>query len=256
MTVQVPSIKFAEPKPLIGAAFHFSIPGAGAPQTRALAHFSFVFSIREEKAGDGRQERRAGKQPKAEGGGEPGAGRGAGEGSPAPTRRAATATPLTAHLAWPLMPLSSLDEAGGELGPAPRGEVPPPHPRGSAGPAGRGQPRDGWARVCWVGRVPAALRSALRGGQLRLAGPLPGQGVLSLRLRLRAPASAFQISAGEPELWHSQAAFLHRLLNQVGGEEGGAELLLLGLQRALGADQVTGWGGSPPSRLLQGSWGS
>lgn len=64
MTVQVPSIKFAEPKPLIGAAFHFSIPWAGAPQTWALAHFPFVFFIREEKEGDGHQERRADKQPK------------------------------------------------------------------------------------------------------------------------------------------------------------------------------------------------
>lgn len=65
MTVQVPSIKFAEPKPLIGAAFHFSIPRAGASQTWALAHFSFVFFIREEeKEGDEEQERRAGKQPK------------------------------------------------------------------------------------------------------------------------------------------------------------------------------------------------
>lgn len=65
MTVQVPSIKFAEPKPLIGAAFHFSIPRAGAPQTWALAHFPFVFFIREEeKEEDGHQERRAGKQAK------------------------------------------------------------------------------------------------------------------------------------------------------------------------------------------------
>lgn len=68
LTVQVPSIKFAEPKPLIGAAFHFSILRAGAPQTWALAHFSFVFCIRE-KEGDGHQERRIGKQPKGWGGG-------------------------------------------------------------------------------------------------------------------------------------------------------------------------------------------
>lgn len=68
LTVQVPSIKFAEPKPLIGAAFHFSILRAGAPQTWALAHFPFVFFIRE-KEGDGYQERGIGKQPKGWGGG-------------------------------------------------------------------------------------------------------------------------------------------------------------------------------------------
>lgn len=68
LTVQVPSIKFAEPKPLIGAAFHFSILRVGAPQTWALAHFSFVFFIRE-KEGDGYQERRIGKQPKGWDGG-------------------------------------------------------------------------------------------------------------------------------------------------------------------------------------------
>ena len=68
MTVQVPSIKFAEPKPLIGAAFHFSIPQAGAPRTWAQAHFPFVCFIWEEENGQrgrGRLwERRAGEQRK------------------------------------------------------------------------------------------------------------------------------------------------------------------------------------------------
>ena len=52
MTVQVPSIKFAEPKPLIGAALHFSTPQAGAPRTWALAPFPFVCFIREEENGE------------------------------------------------------------------------------------------------------------------------------------------------------------------------------------------------------------
>lgn len=62
MTVQVPSIKFAEPKPLIGAAFHFSIPRAGAPQTWALAHFPFVFFISEEEGVGGRAPGEEGRQ--------------------------------------------------------------------------------------------------------------------------------------------------------------------------------------------------
>lgn len=62
MTVQVPSIKFAEPKPLIGAAFHFSIPRAGAPQTWALAHFPFVFFIRKEEKAGGRAPGEEGRQ--------------------------------------------------------------------------------------------------------------------------------------------------------------------------------------------------
>lgn len=213
MTVQVPSIKFAEPKPLIGAAFHFSIPRAGAPQTWALAHFPFVFSIREEeKRGDRHWERGQANNQKAGGGAEePGWGGGL-RGPPTASQRPQDLS-LRAHLN---PGVSEVPDSGIA------GALPPPRPPLAAPPPWGLRRRGVWQRrgstPLPIGGVGGVLYGAPLLITLRWGGSWPAKPPLAKRCAagLSFPDKCWRASRLLVTL---QAAFpLQRLLNQAGAE--------------------------------------